>query len=405
MLSQIKNKLLHIKTGLSSINDRPIGKTVLTIVLFLDLFILSSLFQGLSDHTSQLVSPNEFIPQHCRDIVIDGDWNEGNRLIRIARLATEYRNRTRYTNTRAEERQVHPICAPVKEQMLIIKRDNALSENLTSYLRYRNTTDQFKSELERNRAAYDTSLLEDIAGQTSDQDGQSDVAAIRSQLKSVTERLNRLSSEESGARDVLLQSDAIQQLFSIIDSASPQDKDLLLEELRYLNFWFPVKRLGMEMIFLLPLIVIFYLWNSKSLAASRPYQRLVSSHLLVVVFIPVIFKVLELVYEILPKKLLKQVFDWLQSFNLVGIWYYLLMGIGITAALAMIYIMQQKIFSQEKIVQKRIAKGQCQNCGVHVPAGSNACSQCGFKQTRQCSTCNSNTFVYGKYCRECGASE
>ncbi len=402
MLNRLKNKFKYLISGLSSLDNRPIGKTVLTIVLLLDLFILASLFQGLSDHTSQLVSPIEYIPQHCRDIVIAEEWNEGKRLTRIAQIAAEYRNRIYYPDTNAELMQVHPICLPITDLMLSIKRDALLSETLNAYLRYRNTTNQFSSELERSRAAYDTSLLEDIAEQAGNQD---DVAAIKRQAKGVTAQLNRLSKEESQTRDLLLQNDAIQQLFSIIEGSSPQDRELLLQELRHLNFWYPVKRLGMELVFLLPLIVIFYLWNSKSLAKARPYQSLVSSHLLVVVFIPVLFKVLELVYEILPKKLLKHIFDWLQSFNLVAIWHYLSMGAGIAAALALIYVMQQRLFSQEKIVQKRIAKGQCQNCGVRLPAENNACFQCGFKLTRQCATCSKETFVYGKYCRECGASE
>jgi hypothetical protein len=80
MLKKVLNRVKMIRTGLINLNNQPIGKAVLTIVLFLDLFILISIFQGLSDHTSQLATPYEFIPQHCRDIVIDEDWNEDNRL-------------------------------------------------------------------------------------------------------------------------------------------------------------------------------------------------------------------------------------------------------------------------------------------------------------------------------------
>ena len=402
MLQRIKNQYAQIRFGLSNINSRPIGKTVLIIVLFLDLFILGSLFQGLSDHTSQLVSPDEYIPGYCRNIVIDEDWSESDRLIRIAELASAYRGRYTYTNGQDEVAIVHPVCTPISKLMLSIKNDKSLATKLSTFLRYRKSTNQFSSELERTRAAYDTSLLEDIAAQNA---GERPVVAIKRQVTDLTGQLNNLAGEEAASRASLLQNEKVQELFNIIDASSNKNREILLEALRYANFWAPVKRLGMEMIFLLPLIAIFYFWNSKSLSANRPYQSLVSSHLLVVVFIPVLFKVLELVYEILPKKLLKEVFELLQSFNLVALWHYVLMGAGIAAALALIYVMQQKIFSQEKIVQKRIAKGQCQNCGVHVPGENNACSRCGFQQFRRCTTCDKSTFVYGKYCRECGASE
>ena len=36
----------------------------------------------------------------------------------------------------------------------------------------------------------------------------------------------------------------------------------------------------MELIFLLPLIAVFYLWNGASIRRSRTVQTLVSSHLL-----------------------------------------------------------------------------------------------------------------------------
>jgi hypothetical protein len=62
-----------------------------------------------------------------------------------------------------------------------------------------------------------------------------------------------------------------------------------------MNFWFPVKRLAMQMIFLLPLFVVFYAWNNTSIRKGRGIQILVSSHLLVVSFIPIFFKIIETV--------------------------------------------------------------------------------------------------------------
>ncbi|WP_354625343.1 hypothetical protein [Psychromonas sp. MME2] len=86
MLINIRNRVNKVKCALTSLNNQPIGKSVLVIVLFLDLFILMSIFQGLDDHTSQLTTPYEYVPQYCRDIVIDEAWNESNRLIHTAKM-------------------------------------------------------------------------------------------------------------------------------------------------------------------------------------------------------------------------------------------------------------------------------------------------------------------------------
>jgi len=402
MLRNIRNKVQLIRASLTSLNNLPIGKATLTIVLFLDLFILISIFQGLADHTSQLATPNEYIPQYCRDIVINDDWNDSNRLIRISRITSRYRGSYVYVNEKDRMQEVHPICVSISKLMRSIENDKSLSDDLNAFLLLRDQSAQIKSELDRTRGAYDTSLLEIIAEQNTTKEN---TLSLKKQVSVLTNKLNTFVSKEAASESLLMQNQRISQLFSIIDASSKQNRDVLLEELRLLNFWYPAKRLGMEMIFLLPLIIIFFLWNSRSITASRPYQSLVSSHLLVIVFIPVIFKVIELVYDILPKKLLKYIFELLESLKLVAIWHYVMMGAGVIAALALIYFLQQKIFSQDKLTQKRITKGLCQKCGVHLPSGSNACSICGFIQSRECSHCNQATYVYGKYCKECGASE
>jgi len=402
MLNNIRNKINLVRTALTNLNNHPIGKAVLTIVLFLDLFILISIFEGLDDHTSQLATPNEYIPQYCRDIVIDEDWNESNRLVSTARIVSGYRSSYVYFNEKNRSQQVHPICVPLSKLLRSMENDIALSGNLSTLLRLREQTNEVKSELELTKGPYDTSLLEVIADQNN---AKESTASLKKQTSVLTTKLNNLTNKEAALVSLLMKNQYVNGLFSVIDASSNENRNILLEELRNSNFWQPVKRLGMEIIFLLPLVIIFYLWNSRSITANKPYQKLVSSHLLVVVFIPVIFKVIELVYDILPKNLLRHVFELLASLKLVAIWHYAMMGAGIFAALALIYFMQQKLFSHGKLIQKRIVKGQCQNCGVHLPGGSNACSVCGFMQFKQCGHCSKNTYVHGTYCRECGVSD
>jgi hypothetical protein len=277
--------------------------------------------------------------------------------------------------------------------------DDELSASLTRYLQARRESTSAKSELDRVRGAYDTTLLESIAGdnrqnQRSQQLGKS--------VSEATERISVLETEQESIDLVVAKNEHLSALFGAIDAITQDDRDGLRKALRSHNFWYPVKRLGMEMLFLLPLLTGFYFWNARSIARTRPFQSLVSSHLLVVTFIPVLFKVLELLYEIIPKKILKKVIDLLESLQLVALWYYLLMGLAILTALALIYLLQKKLFSHERLLERRIARGECQECGVHLQGDIAACPSCGFAQFRECSHCNRATWVHGKYCRECG---
>ena len=161
----------------------------------------------------------------------------------------------------------------------------------------------------------------------------------------------------------------------------------------------------MQMIFLLPLFAVFYIWNNASIRKDRGIQTLVSSHLLVVSFIPIFFKIIETVYDIIPKKLLKKLIDLLESLKLVALWNYLLIAVAVAAALFLIYIFQKKLFSRDKLMERRITKGLCQQCGKHLPRGSQACPFCGFAQFKACAACGQPTLVYGKFCKACGKAQ
>jgi len=400
MLGNIRNKIKQIRDDLTRLDHQPIGKTVLIVVLFLDLFILNAIFSGLDDHTSQLVTPYETIPQHCRDILIEQDWNQDNRLPRLATIVSTYNQSYYYTQDKTAISDQHALCQPISTLLTVIKKDNTLSDSLSSYQRTRNQVRQVKTELERSQGAYDTSLLEQIADK--------DVAATQAldqQTSEQKQRLNQLIEQETAIKVLLLENQSIQQFFKLTQDSTRAVKTELISELRRLNFWYPLKRLAMEMAFLLPLIMLFYFWYSNSIKRNKPYQTLVSTHLLVVAFIPVIFKVMELVYDILPQKLLKHLIELLESFKLVAIWYYLMMVVGILAALALIYFLQKKIFSHQRLMNKRISKGQCQQCGVRLPANNEVCHACGFQQFRPCRHCHNPTYVHSEYCIVCGENQ
>jgi len=402
MLEFFGKKIVNIRHNLSSLDNQPIGKAALSILIFLDLFILISIFDGLSDHTRQLTAPSEFIPQYCRDIVIEGEWNETNRLSKLARVITDARGSYYIKDKRERTLERHSVCTPIAQLFFSLEDDADISEKLKRSLDVSNEIDQLDSKLKHVNTAYDTSLLEDLADQNQD---RANVESLRKDVAVKTGSLNQLTESQRSLITSLDQDKRIRELFSMVDSFTEQDRNNLKADLRKLNFWYPVKRLGMEMIFLLPLFMIFYFWNMKSLAASRPFQALISSHLLVVVFIPAIFKIIELIYDILPKKIFKQLIDLLESLQLVALWYYLMMAVIILAALALIYLFQKKLFSRERLMVKRISKGECQNCGTRLPENSSACPFCGFEQFTRCSHCDKPTYIFGKFCRECGHSQ
>ena len=276
MFGLIKDKAVNIKRNLTSLDSQPIGKAALTIILFLDFFILISIFDGLADHTRQLTSPSQLVPQYCRDIVIDGDWNETTRLKQLARHISTIRGSYYQRDKRERTRQRHVVCEPITRLLIAIEDDSKLSTDLKEYLRVQQETKQLNKQIDYTKGAYDTSLLENIANKDS---GQASVDSLKKDITRKTSSIDKLVQKREAFVTTLQQDKKIQDLFTIVDNVTEADRVSLRDDLRQLNFWYPLKRLGMEFIFLLPLFVIFYFWNKWSLKAHRPFQSLVSTHL------------------------------------------------------------------------------------------------------------------------------
>ena len=108
---RIKDKLLRVKANLTNIDHQPLSKATLVILLFLDIFILTAIFNGLDAHTRQLSTPQEYIPASCREMVIDRTWNPTNRIENLAQLVNGYNN-SYYRRQQPVQRERHPACTP-----------------------------------------------------------------------------------------------------------------------------------------------------------------------------------------------------------------------------------------------------------------------------------------------------
>lgn len=401
MLRALFAKTHLIRQRLTRLDDQPLGRAALVVVIFLDLFILSSIFSGLDAHTRQLATPDETIPPLCQAIVIDQGWNAGNRLDRLARLVMDHQTR-RFdldADGGTDPARLHPLCRPVIEGFEAIRDDAGLAGSLGELVRLGHEADDLRARLERMKGAYDTRLLEKIAGEPP---AGVPAEAMRKDMAEQTAGLEAIAARDATLRQALQEDTKVRRFLDRLDGIGEAERQGLAEELRRLNFWFPAKRLGMEMLFLLPLLAAFYFWNSRSIAGHRPYQVLVSAHLLAVTMIPVLAKIARLVYDIIPHRLIRHAIELLEALNLVAIWHYLVIAAGIAVALGLIHLFQKKLFSHDRLMQRRLARGECHACGLRLPPGSHHCPACGAAQYRACSHCGQSTLVHGRYCTACG---
>lgn len=395
--SKFKDWFGKTKAQLTSLDNQPLGKAPLVIIFFLDLFILIAIFNGLDEHTKQLSSPEEYIPYSCREIVVNRQWNPTNRADNLSKIVVS--SSTNHYPIEGQWKQNHPVCAPYVDLIEQIKNDKALIGIFENRSKLQREANELRQGINNIKGAYDTSLLETVAKQ---RESQPRVDAIKSEFEGKTNTLNTLQSQIASLERTIDADANVKLLWERLQDLQEKDRQRLITDLRRLNFWYPVKRLGMQLLFLLPLFGIFLTWNSASIRKSLGVQTLVSSHLLGVSFIPVFCKIVETIYDIIPQKILRHIIEFLASFKLIAVWHYIVIAVAVAVALFLIYVFQRKLFSREKLIDRRISKGECQHCGKHLPAESQACPFCGFAQFIACSTCDKPTHVYGKYCRVCG---
>ena len=388
-----------IKSNLTSLDNQPISKAALIIILLLDIFILTSIFNGLDEHTRQLSSPDDFIPYACREMVINRHWNPSNRIENLSNIILSYSNS--YYQIEEKKKDRHPVCAPYLNLLDEIKNNKVLTVVFEDRNKFVHESRDLQRDINNLKGAYDTSLLETIAKQ---QEGQANVDALKRDIRQKTDALNTVRSQIEGLEQKIEGNEKIRLLWQKLEGLQEADREKLKEDLRKMYFWHPVKRLAMQMIFLLPLVIIFYVWNSASIRKNHGIQTLVSSHLLAVASIPILFRIADTIYDVIPKTLLKKLIDLLVSLKLVALWHYLVIALSVAAALFLIYLFQKKLFSREKLIERRISKGQCQQCGKHLPVGSQACPFCGFLQFKPCARCGRPAHVNAKFCRECGTN-
>ncbi|MFZ5493107.1 MAG: double zinc ribbon domain-containing protein [Pseudomonadota bacterium] len=385
------------RAHLTQLNRQPLSRAALVVVLLLDAFVLSSIFDGLARHTAQLTQPEEAAPVRCRDIVLDRQWTPAGRLEQLGEVVAAHAAAPAWQTQRSNPAP-HPVCAPLLGALDAVLADAALTRQFDDARALRRESADLRTQTERLKGSYDTALLERIAKSDAQARGDTlgrELGAKTAALDAVTGRLAQLEA-------AIDRQPRVQALWQRIDAIAPADRERLRADLRQLETWYPVRRLGWEALFLAPLLGLFYAWNAASIRRARAVQTLVSAHLLVVAFIPALCKLLQLVYDILPRRFLRQLMTLLESLHLIALWNYLAIGLAVGASLALIYVLQNKLFARDKLLARRIARGQCQDCGLALPPGSAFCPACGFGQLAPCPHCGKATHVHGRYCRECG---
>lgn len=394
MIKNLKQNFSKFKFQLTHITkNEPLNILSLISVILLDIFILIMLFQGLSDQAKQLTSPNEYIPQICREIFVNNEWTQFKRLDNLESIVIQYNSS--YYDEIDKKNKIHPLCSQLINQVNIIKHD----KNLINLFYERNKIKKQKDELieirDKKQAFYEIKLLEKISKVSDDT-----LNKTKQELDINSQAINKSDFKLNDIENKLNQNNSVKKLWNIIDNN--HYRDTIIKDLRNANFWYPVKEFCIQLLFLIPLLIVFCYWYILNNKKEKFFQTFISTHLLIVVSIPILIKIIDLSIDILPKHLLRKLIAFLESIHLIALWNYIVIFIAVIFTMVLIYFIQKKFLNKESIKLKRFFQSRCISCGVLLKPRVNACPFCGEIQYEQCKNCKKNTPIIGQFCSECG---
>jgi len=384
---------------LTSINKKEkLNGFSLFVIIILDILLLSALFKGLSDHSSQFTPPHRYFPSQYRKILLEQTWDIPSQQVNSLQ-ATVLHNKNRYYRKDKRNYAMHPACENIDSHVEKIKEDTKLEDLFELRSKAKRHQASLKKEISELNGLYNTSLLERIV----DKKSQSEISNITNKIKTKTRQVNKLELEIQKLEKNVFSNTNVSAFLNVIKEISPDKKKELTNEIRSLNFWHPVKLLFYQLIFLFPLLLITYLWSLRTLRKESYVQTLIATHLMVIISIPILIRLIDIITEIIPNRLLKDFLALLQKLHIIALWHYFLIFLLVVIGIYLIRFIQKKAKERIELAPVKLIDGHCHTCCKKLPFLSTPyCPYCGEEQMLKCNKCDTLKFSAVSFCHTCG---
>jgi hypothetical protein len=392
---------LAFKGKLTRFNEEePLGKMSLIIVILLDMFLLSVVFVGLEAHTSQLTSVHEYFPWECRQVLIENQWSNANKLDRLQNIVlNDYNNYLRRDSFFDENKlgKMHPDCKEYFHSIKAIAENQSITNMFINRQSFQRKLSAWRKEHKTGKDVYDTQLLEKIADNEPKPGG-----SVTESMQGISREYEKINAELVTISSTISNQQLVKDFFEQFGPSSSSKRDKLISDLKRYEVFYAFKELCWQFLFLLPIFAGALFWYARSTNKKFATQTLFSAHLLTIASIPILFKIVELVLDLIPKTFFRALFELLEKLHILALWHYLLIVVSLMVAILLVYLIQKKFFNKQRIYEKRLIAGKCCLCGKKLPPESGHCPFCGKNQMRQCSHCQADTFLGGSCCVNCG---
>jgi RNA polymerase subunit RPABC4/transcription elongation factor Spt4 len=408
MLTPIRRLLNQFFRRTRTINNEPLNKVSLIVIILIDIFILFNVFAGLDNISRWPMSPSQAYPcyseweSYRKQAPRDKDFD----IIRRS-LPPNTNNQPNlqkfYQQTQEEHLgQVSPTCqkyAGLKEKI-----NNSANQQTLKIIDQQQAQISKLEQSNRNiRAQYDSTLLEKIAGQ---ERGKSINLVGPEKAKQELDQNNRniaqSKKEITKLKTALLTKPESVSFLAFVKNGDNFGEVKTGYDKAY--FWYPSIQLAFQSLFLLPLILLALSVHKFALRRGYGLIALMSWHLLVIFFIPLVLKVFEFLQV---GAIFQFLFDIISTLfkGLVFLINYLYILLIPVIGFGIIKFVQKIVLNPKHQTTKRVQRSECLRCAKKIRPQDSFCPHCGYYQYVECQNCHNLTYKNLSYCKHCGASQ
>lgn len=404
MFSKIRRLCSRLFNKSRNVKNEPINKVTLIVIIIIDIFILFNVFSGLDDIGRWYLNPSVAHPCYSEW----GEYRDANRQDKeLQAISISLQEKIEFQNGYQRAKTGHlgsvsAICLNYGN----LKDEVNRPENrkiATDIERKQTNINNLEAKNRQIREQYDSTLLEKIAGQPRDRSINAiDADKAKQELEKNNRDVAAFKEEISTLKNDLLSKPESVNLIAFLDREA---KFATLEKsYKRASFWYPSIQITFQALFLLPLIVITLSLHNFAEKKGYGLMALMSWHLLVIFFIPLLIKIFQFLqfgslFQFLFEFIRKLLGGLLFLINYLYIFIIPALGFGI------IKFFQKIVFNPKIQAANRVQQSRCIKCAKKLQPHDSHCPHCGYYQYAECPNCHNLTYKKLSYCKECGASQ
>lgn len=408
MLAQIRRLLNQFFRRTRTINNEPLNKVSLIVIILIDIFILFNVFAGLNHISIWHMSPSQAYPcysewdSYRKQPVKDKDFDIIKRS--LPSNTNNQSNLQRFYQQTEEGHlgKVSQTC--LKYAGFKDKINNPTNQQTIKTIDQQQTKISKLEQANRTiRSQYDSTLLEKIAGQ--DRGKSINVVAAEKAKQELEQNNNNIAQSKKEIANLktalLAKPESVSFLAFLKNGENFGDVKTGYDKA---SFWYPSIQLVFQAIFLLPLIILAWLVHNFALRKGYGLLAVMSWHLLVIFFIPLVLKV----FEFLQVGVIFQfLFDIISTLfkGLIFLINYLYILLIPLIGFGIIKFVQKIVLNPKVQTATRVQRSECLKCAKKIRQQDSFCPHCGYYQYVECQNCHNLTYKNLSYCKHCGTSQ